>query len=427
MMILLLVVVLGAGIFMYTTRKPSSSTPQSETESTPQSETESTESTLPPKTAETCAECPSGQVHCPWPLDDCKYCCTKRQYEAMLSKTKNLTLDAFASGGPCKDKSKLTCLKNPLPTTRQEYKERMDTGSCCTQEEFDKQTQILVEEFKKIGQDYTNDAVINRMIYDKTQWTNREINQIQAFINNYVVKSKSDFKYSDTYPQKISLSGSNECSVHSINLENAETCKEVVINNRYEEDVFLTRLLEQTSELLNKMKAAGREEISRLQSDLNRSITQIDKFDRIKLEKEVALSIIDGYTGSGTAEDPFMLKNEKKTCHRNMECTKGTVEESLDDLKRKLTQREAILIQNGSDIDKDIGIIKYKNDISKLESSKTHLDYPRFKNKIERNKYYCRENNCVLPNDYFYGIYINSLDINQVYPYIDNILKSYKK
>jgi hypothetical protein len=36
--------------------------------------------------------------------------------------------------------------------------------------------------------------------------------------------------------------------------------------------------------------------------------------------------------------------------------------------------------------------------------------YPRFMNDEERKKYYCRENNCEIPGDYFYKIVMNKVD-----------------
>jgi hypothetical protein len=37
--------------------------------------------------------------------------------------------------------------------------------------------------------------------------------------------------------------------------------------------------------------------------------------------------------------------------------------------------------------------------------------YPRFMNDEERKKYYCRENNCEIPGDYFYKIVMNKVDV----------------
>jgi hypothetical protein len=119
---------------------------------------------------------------------------------------------------------------------------------------------------------------------------------------------------------------------------------------------------------------------------------RIDGLRKLEQQKQVYTVPLDpvGYTGKGTSEDPWKIKlsdDGKTPCGKRTyrsPCN-STIQDSIADAKAAL-------------------------DVQILENLDKYAKYPRFMNDEELKKYYCRDNDCVIPTDYFYGLSLYKMD-----------------
>lgn len=339
-LIVLVLVVTMAGAAYFLLKKP----------------TENTQQQSPKPTENTCDKCPTGQVTCPWPLDDCTHCCTKRQYNALLAHLNGYNAPPYTLMDNPPSYSKIKTA-NCEPDKKKCLIPLPESGEiCCAQKQFDDQTEQFVKEFKKIKQSNTDDEIVNRTIGD--------IRSAHDMFWKDKVPIRYDMINRSMLPQ-IPFSLTMKPSMFDYKVSQVKydpshcVYNENTINNcvtfKFETEEDVQRLIKMENDaritLTNTSKEFFDETKNKEISVLNQKINERRQMLPVELKNEVAKYVLRGYSGDGTAQNPW---------------------------------------------------IKSSNDVSRL--TKKYYEYPRFKNKVERDKYFCDKNNCSIPNDYSFAM-----------------------
>lgn len=316
------------------------------------------------KPTATITECPTGQVHCPWPLDDQKYCCNKSQYEALVNEYRNL-----GQKGACDLPDKQTCLLS-------------NSSPCCTQDEFNKETEELVEMFKQIRSKKDIEIMIENAIN-----TSPETNNIK-FLESVVHKLKNSSTCNPDYFTKKRESVLPPCS---INASYFEKIKPMIENIKAREGIPSNVGGVSSVLRIDRALETGQKQtvINEIQYQINYEKSKLPQIKEKVKQDEVLSSTPTPkrYSGSGTSDDPWIVQKPLVCENLPIRC-------------------DYAVIPGGSRTIEHF-IDRYKNDTvitNQLQEAKKYLEYPRFKNKIERDKYFCKTNGCDIPPDYFYGV-----------------------
>jgi hypothetical protein len=300
---------------------------------------------------------------------ECDYCCAENQAAAINNVLKTIY---GLPNSECTSNTMNTCVfdKSLEPDFNQPYKDYVVPGrapvkrgwkrpyvyntfrtpeqkNCCTQEEFDAQKlkvmKSMEEELKNVpadpgGIDAKIIAAKNTLSVQQAEFnTHRSKSEVMQTVMDgydYVTNEIKTGKYHINVPDTFCIAGGDSC-------EKIETIQEYVeFRNRLKPKYYEYMFSSSTNYVNNKINTieTSKKLISNLQQQ--KQVYTIP-------EQPV------GYTGSGTADDPWKVKSPSDN--------------------------------------------KYAN-------------YPRFVNDEERKKYFCRENDCVIPTDYFYGLSLYKMD-----------------